>query len=265
LTFNNYWGGFAGWNQEFETFSDGTLRGGPLIRREARTNGRLGFFSDSRKAVQLNGNLNLSRSAESGSRSYSTSLGLRWRPSGRANISAGPFYSHAINDFQWVQRVWTGTEHYVFGRIDQETIGMTGRLDFTFTPDLSLQFYAQPFVSAGQYADFKQVVTPRAKNYEDRIQRLVPTEAEGRYWVDLNGDDQQESFQNPDFNFQQFRSTLVLRWEYKPGSQLFLVWSQGRDHSTEDGRLRIGDDLGDLFREPSENVLMLKVSYWITP
>jgi hypothetical protein len=252
-------------NQEFETFSDGALRGGPLIRREARTSGRIGFFSDSRKAVQLNGNLNLSRSAESGSKSYSTSLNLRWRPSGRTNISAGPFYSHAINDFQWVQRVWTGSEHYVFGRIDQETVGVTGRVDFTFTPDLSLQVYAQPFLSAGQYSDFKQVVAPRAHRYEDRVQRLTPSEAEGRYWVDLDGDDQSESFQKPDFNVQQFRSTLVLRWEYRPGSQLFLVWSQGRNRSTDIGQLSVGDDLGDLFGEASENVLMLKVSYWITP
>lgn len=265
LTFHNYWGGNAGLNQEFETFSDGALRGGPLIRREARTNGRFGFFSDSRKAVQLRGNLGLSRSAESGSKSYTASLNLEWRPSGRANISAGPFFSQAVNDFQWVQRVWSGSEHYVFGRIDQETVGMTGRVDFTFTPDLSLQLYAQPFVSAGQYTDFKQVVTPRAHGYEDRIQRLAPSESGGRYWVDLNGDDQLESFRDPDFNWQQFRSTLVLRWEFRPGSQLFLVWSQGRNHSTDDGILRVGGDLGNLFGEASENVLMLKVSYWITP
>ncbi|MBT8398662.1 MAG: hypothetical protein HKO65_12100, partial [Gemmatimonadetes bacterium] len=83
--------------------------------------------------------------------------------------------------------------------------------------------------------------------------------------TDLNGDGTPESFRNPDFNFQQFRSTAVLRWEYRPGSQLYLVWSQGRNNGTQEGELRLRQDFDDLFSQPAENVFMLKVSYWITP
>ena len=265
LTFLNYWGGNAGFNHDFEAFSDGALRGGPLMRRESRSNGWAGFFSDSRKAVQVNGRYNWGRTPESGSRSSSTSLDLRWRPSGRATVSLGPFFARSLNDFQWVQKVRSDEDHFVFGRIDQETVGLTGRFDFTFMPDLTLQLYAQPFVSAGKYTDFKQVVEPQAERYEERIQRLDPTPDNGRYWDDLNGDGEAESFRNPDFNFQRFRSTLVLRWEYRPGSLFYLVWSQGRSHGTQDGVLDFGNDMGDLFREAAENVFMLKVSYWITP
>ena len=265
LTFQNFWGGHASINHDFEAFSDGALRGGPLMRREALGNGSVGFFSDSRKAVQVNGNLGWSRGWDSGSHSTSGSLNLRWRPSGRASVSAGPFYARSMNDSQWIQKVRTDEDHFVFGRIEQETVGLTGRFDVTFSPDLTLQFYAQPFFSAGSYTDFKQVVEPRAGRYEDRIERFDPIVSEGRYWADLDGDSTAESFRDPDFNVQQFRSTLVLRWEYRPGSLLYLVWSQGRYNGSGTGDLHLRQDFGDLFGEPSENVFMLKLSYWITP
>jgi len=265
LTFLNYWGGSAGINHDAEAFSDGALRGGPLMRREARNSGWVSFFTDSRKAVQVNGRHDWGRASESGSRSSSTSLNLRWRPSGRATISFGPFFAQSLNDLQWVQEVQTSQDHYVFGQIDQETIGLTGRIDFTFTPDLTLQFYAQPFVSAGRYTDFKQVMEPRAERYEDRIQHLDSSLDDGRYWADLDGDGNAESFRNPDFHVQQFRSNLVLRWEYRPGSLLYLVWSQGRNYSATDGELNLGNELENLFQQEAENVFMLKVSYWITP
>lgn len=180
-------------------------------------------------------------------------------------MNVGPFFSRSVNDLQWVQRVPTETDHYVFGRIDQETVGLTGRFDFTFTPNMTLQFYAQPFVSAGTYSDFKEVSDPKAKHYEDRIRRLSPTLEDNRYRQDLDGNGSVESFRNPDFNVQQFRSTLVLRWEYKPGSLLYLVWSQGRNNRTGNGNLAFRDNLDELFERDGENVFMLKVSYWITP
>jgi hypothetical protein len=265
LTLHSYWGGHAGVNWDFAAWSDGTLRGGPLMRRERLTNGWIGFFSDERKAVRVEANYNWGRGAESGSSSSVTSMNLRWRPSGRASVRIGPFYAESVQDLQWVQRVRTEDDHYVFGRIDQETVGVTGRFDFTFTPDLTLQLYAQPFVSAGEYADFKQVVDPRAKRYEDRISRFEPDSREDRYWADLDENGTDESFRIPDFNVQQFRSTAVLRWEYLPGSLLYLVWSQGRDFSNGIGELALGDDLRNLFDQAAENVFMLKVSYWISP
>ncbi len=265
LTFPGYWGGHASLNHDFQAFSNGALRGGPLMRREAQSNLSVGIFSDSRKALQFNGNVNGRRGAESDSWSASGSMGLRWRPSGRASMSLGPFLSRSVNDLQWVRRVRTEEDHFVFGRIHQETVGLTGRFDFTFTPALTIQLYAQPYVSAGSYTDFKEVVRPRAGRYEDRIRRLDPAMGEGRYWVDLDGNGTTESFGNPDFNFQQFRSTLVLRWEYRPGSLLYLVWSQGKNRGTEDGDLRLRADFKDLFSEPAENVFMIKFSYWIAP
>jgi hypothetical protein len=265
MTLLNYWGGRAMVNLDFPAWSDGTLRGGPLLRRGSRISGSVGFFSDERKAVRIEGNHLWGRAPENGSSSSVTSMNLRWRPSGRASVSVGPFFAESVEDLQWVQRVRTEADHYVFGRIDQETFGITGRFDFTFTPDLSLQLYAQPFVSAGAYSDFKEVIEPRAKHYVDRIKEIEPDTLEGRHWADLDGNGTDEGFRNPDFNVQQFRSTAVLRWEYLPGSLLYLVWSQGRNFSNGTGELAFGEDLRNLFDQAAENVFMVKLSYWISP
>lgn len=265
LTLKNYWGGFMGINREFESFSNSTLRGGPLIRREARTNGWFGIFSDDRKPVRFHMGNNWSRASESGSWSWSSSMNLGWRPSGRMNLSLGPFFTRNLDHHQWVDHLETNRDHYLFGRLDQKTLGLTGRFDFTFMPDLTLQLYAQPFISAGRYRDYKEIADPRARALEDRYSPLFPTLEGESYSIDLDGDLTSETFTNPDFNFKQFRSTLVLRWEYKPGSLLYMVWSQGRNHSVRDGSFRFGNDLDTLFRQDAENVFMLKASYWITP
>jgi hypothetical protein len=118
-------------------------------------------------------------------------------------------------------------------------------VNYTFTPTLSLQLYGQPFVSAGDYSGLKEVTDPRAERFQDRFQP-----AEGSL---------------PDFNYKAFRSNAVLRWEYRPGSTMFVVWSQGRDHFEEDGSFAARRDFGRLFNPefaPSTNVLLVKFSYW---
>lgn len=260
----SFWAGYAGVNQEFAAYSNGMLRGGPLFRREAQTNFWGGFASDSRKAIQVNlggfGNVR----PESDSWTLSFSPNVRIRPSGRASFNVGTFIHRNVDDRQWVDRVDAGTPSYVFGRIDQTTVGVTARVDYAFTPTLSLQLYAEPFVSAGAYSGFKRVADPVASAYEDRFTRLAPSNVDGRYLVDLDGDGTTESFRDPDFGFRQFRSNAVLRWEYLPGSTLFLVWSQGRDHSTRDGDFAFGESVGDLLGVASDNVFMIKLSYWMS-
>jgi hypothetical protein len=265
LTLLNYWGGHGGINRDFEAFSDGTLRGGPLVRREPKSNGWFGFFSDSRKAVQGNLANNWSVASDSDSWSWNSSLNLRWRTSGRMNVSLGPFINRTVNDLQWIGHFALDDSHYLFGEVDQRTFGVTGRFDFTFQPDLTLQVYAQPFISAGSYEDFKQVNEPRAEPYSERYSSVPVSRSGDEYLADLNGDGVSESFRDPDFNFKQFRSTLVLRWEYRPGSLIYLVWSQGRDHYGMDGSFDLGENMDTLFQQEAENVFMLKMSYWIAP
>nr|MBA3466089.1 hydrolase [Gemmatimonadaceae bacterium] len=138
------------------------------------------------------------------------------------------------------------TTHYTFAHLDQSTLSLTSRINYTASPTLSLQFYAQPFITKGRYSDWRELANPRAERYDDRYRP---------YSGDPGG-----------FDIKELRSNTVVRWEYRPGSTLFLVWSQGREFS--DGRpadFAFSRDLGDLFRLHPNNTFLLKASYWFNP
>jgi hypothetical protein len=118
------------------------------------------------------------------------------------------------------------------------------RFNYTMTPNLSLQVYAEPFVSAGAYSNYKELVDGRAANYEDRYRPYA--------WSG-----------NADFNIRSFRTTNVLRWEYKPGSALFLVWQQGKQDYQDYGDFSFSRDFAGVFSAPSHNTFLVKFSYWL--
>jgi len=160
-----------------------------------------------------------------------------------------------------------GLPHYVFADIDQRTFGMTIRASHNFSPTVSLQIYGQPFVSAGDYGPFREVAEPGAERFEDRFAEF-PAGAivleDGAYSVDTDGDGAADiEFGQQDFNFREFRSNVVARWEYRPGSTVFFVWSQSRDSAAPDPTFRLGDDLGELFGAEARNVFLVKVNGWL--
>lgn len=264
FTLNNFWGGYLGVIRESAGLSNTSLRGGEMLRIDPSWGGWFGFWSDSRKALQIEAGNNWGVSPDTDSWRYGVDASLKWRPSSRATVSAGPFLNWRHEGTQWVGRFDLAEPRYLFARLEQTTAGITARADWTFSPTLSLQLYAQPFVSAGAYKEFKQVADPRASAYTQRFAgvRARPGNG-GEVSADIDGDGTAESFRNPDFNFKQFRSNVVLRWEYRPGSTLFAVWSQGRDHYAPEGTFSFRSDLGTLLDQHSEDVFMLKLSYWI--
>ena len=153
--------------------------------------------------------------------------------------------SRSHENAQWVENLTLGgTKRYVFGELDQTTVGISARFNYTLTPNLSLQLYGQPFVSSGAYSTFRELVNGRAKQYADRY---VPFAYTG----------------SPDFNYHSFRTTNVLRWEYRPGSVLFVVWQQGRDDTTSQGDFNFNRDFGRAFTTRGENVFLAKFSRWL--
>ena len=131
----------------------------------------------------------------------------------------------------------------MFGRLEQRTLSMTLRANYTMSPTLSFQSYAEPFVSAGRYMNYKELTNGRDGVYAQRFQPYAYAS-------------------NADFNIRSFRTTNVLRWEFKPGSALFAVWQQGRYDEQEQGDFRFGRDFGGLFSSPSRNTFLVKFSYW---
>jgi hypothetical protein len=242
-TLNSNWGFGSGFNVNSQGFDDRLTRGGPGGYVPGNLN-QWGYLeSDDRKQISAFTFMNWFNDRH-GSWGWGASPGVMYRPSSALSARIGVDFSRNLSDTQWVGKVTSdSSDHFIFGRLDQTTVGISVRLNYTVTPQLSLQVYAQPFVSAGGYANFRELVNGRAAHYEDRYS---PFAYDGL----------------PDFNYHSFRTTNVLRWEYRPGSALFVVWQQGREESTSQGDFRFGRDFGNTFGAPATNVFLIKVSRW---
>ena len=152
--------------------------------------------------------------------------------------------------------------HYVFAGFEQTEIALTARVNWIFSPRLSLQLYAQPLVSRGTYAGFKEL--DRARSFDFLVYgpgQIAYDPAADAYTVDPGrGGSGPFTFENPDFNFKSLRLNTVLRWEWRPGSALYAVWTQARENSMNPGRSDLGSDLDDLFASPSTNVFEVKAT-----
>ena len=144
---------------------------------------------------------------------------------------------------------------------------MDTRIEWTFTPEVSLQMYAQPFVASGRYVNFKEFKAPRTYNFAvyGRDQGTIARGASGVYTVDPDGSGAAPSFQfgDPNFNVRNLRGNAVLRWEYRPGSALFFVWQQERSGFEPIGDFSAGRDIGDIFKTTPTNVFLVKATYWM--
>jgi hypothetical protein len=267
----NFWGGSMGINVNAEELSSSMLRGGPMFLRPAVASMWSSLYSDRRRAVSVSGNLSANRQADTGGRGIGLNTGLTVRPAHNVDLHVGPYWGVHRNPIQYVTtQAPDGASHVVLGTVDQTTVALTTRLNYTFSPSLSLQLYAQPFISTGDFSAFKIVTDPRAVRFDDRVRVLTADELSTttvgsglRHSVDLNGDGAADfHFDDPSFSFRQLRSNVVLRWEYRPGSALFLVWSQGRTDVDRDGRFRFGEDADALWSADGTNVLLIKASYW---
>lgn len=256
--------GTAAWAKWFAT----TLRGGPSLRGDF--NGTLNFEvdSDTRKRVRFELDVNNWRNPTTNSWETGATIGATVQARSNIDLFVGPSFSYGVEAMQYVDEVVddTGRPRYLMAQLRQATASMTVRLNWAFSPRLSLQAYAQPFLSSGRYGEYKDITNPGAKKYRDRFEPLDDrlTLADGVYTA-APGGSMPASFQfsRPDFDFRQLRSTVVLRWEYRPGSSVFAIWSHGRTSAADNGRLDLGRDLRALGETESENIVMVKANYWI--
>ena len=246
-TFVNNWQAGGGVNTNKLTIDDRTTRGGPVVYGEGFDNFWSWFNSDNRRKLSANFFSGVGHNGL-GSWFAEQEWSITFRPISPLTLTSGVRVHRAVNDTQWTGRVTDTANHYVFARINQTTVSLAQRLNFTMTPNLSLQLYAEPFVSGGGYSAFKQLVNGRAIDYGHRY-------APYAYDLAANGD--------PDFNVKSFRTTNVLRWEYKPGSTLFVVWQQARENDAVPGGFHVGRDIHDIFGVPPRNVFLVKLAYWV--
>ena len=243
IDFENNWGGGGGIGSSTGGLDDRMARGGPSVRTNSNLEAWTWFSTDNRRLFQFGFEGNIGSDGY-GSRFRSMQPNVTVRPVPALLFSIGLRVNRNIVDSQWIENVVDDTTHYVFGHLDQTTVSMTGRLNYTMSPNLSLQLYAEPFVSGGEYERFKELADPRNADYHARYAPF-------------------QYVSNPDFNVKSFRTTNVLRWEYKPGSTLFVVWQQARENDAVAGPFRFGRDARAIFGVPPHNTFLVKLAYWL--
>ena len=233
------------------TYDDRSARGGPAIRQDSYLAPWVFINADDRRALVPYIGWNFYNVGDGKNRSWSVSPQLDWKTSGRFSSAFSVNYGKNISDFQWYGFYSDALgPHYTFARLNQTTTSATLRLNYTFTPAISLQAYVQPFVSKGAYAQVRQLSsTPRADDYDARFATFSDTSVTN----------------NPGgFNFKEFQSNLVLRWEYKPGSTLFVVWNEGRQgFANAEGTDAFTGDIRNLMALHPANTILVKMSYWL--
>ncbi|MBA2626671.1 MAG: carbohydrate binding family 9 domain-containing protein [Gemmatimonadales bacterium] len=233
------------------TYCDRCARGGPAIRQDRYVSNWAGVQGDDRKVLVPSVFSSYMRGDQGRSETWSVSPSMELKVSTRFTTSFRPSYERNRNDVQYFGTFEDadGAPHFAFARLDQRTLSFTWRVGYTFTPSASLQIYASPFISKGTYRDVREVADARAAAYTARYQPYA---------------DEAVAANPGGFNVQQFRSNAVFRWEYRPGSTLFLVWSQGREGSSNvEGAESFRRDFADLFGRRANNTFLVKLSYWL--
>jgi hypothetical protein len=268
FTLPNFWRVNTDVGYVTRAFSDRLTRGGPVMATPARWGGS--FEVQNRSGSRYGFGLEAgSERSEDGSWQTNVELDLGARVGDRLDLSFNPELARVRSMRQYVATVpaasnATYDNRYVFSAVDQSEISAQLRANYTFTPNLTLETYAEPFVSSGRFHTFGELVAPRSSRL--RVYGADPADFTS---IDRNPDgsytvtDYTESFviENEDFNVRSFRSNAVLRWEWRPGSTLFLVWQQDREADKRRGTAR-AEDLFDTLGAPGNNFLAIKLTYW---
>ncbi|HEX7336541.1 MAG TPA: DUF5916 domain-containing protein [Gemmatimonadales bacterium] len=269
--FHNFWDFQLRGDHTPPAYDDRLTRGGPLARRPRFNDVRLTLNSDSRKTTRLTMDL-VQEWTTADEPKTTAEVTVSVRPSAALHLSLGPALTLSRTQSQYVAAVpdpvasqTFGTRH-VFATLEQRELSMIGRVNWTFTPRLSLQLFLQPLISAGEFTELKEFVRPRSYSFAvyGRDKGTASTTADG---TTIDPGDGGATFTIPQQNFtvRSLRANAVLRWEWRPGSTFFLVWQQNRENDAEFGNLRLGRDLDALFSGgASRNVLAVKASYWLS-
>ena len=250
--FTNFWSASFTYNASSlgNTMCVSCARGGPMLRVSPYHRLSLTFDGDARRALKPSLDVKLATGDEGRSWAAQLAAGVEGRVGTRTSVQLDASFERRADDTQWVRNfgaALSDTVHYTFAALGQDILGITMRANMTLTPALSVQLYAQPFIASGDFRDWREMVDPYAKRYA------------ARYAPYGGGADP------AGFNQKQFNSNAVVRWEYRPGSVLFVVWQQGRSDVRNPGSFEAERDLRSLFHSHPDNTLLVKLSYWFNP
>jgi len=264
----NLWSIGTGLNWDSESTETSLLRGGPAFKTPGALRPFIQIESDGRKKFSIEFTGFGNKWADGHGESWGTEIEMTYKPINALAISLSPSYNVINSNLQYIQQTSYGTQdRYIFGTIDQKILGVSLRVNLTLTPNLTIQYWGQPFLASGLYSNLKYATNTMADEYTDRFTLYTPDQLECHKeesfcLVDEDRDGTDDYWISyPDFNVKEFKSNLVLRWEYRPGSVLFLVWSQGRSGYDPYGDFSFGRDVKNLYGITPQNVFLIKCSY----
>ncbi len=267
--FTNYWHTFLSFNFSGDEISNNELRGGPALRTPGDKNIFVGAITNEQKQLsfELEGSVVLSN--EKGYKNMTMlDLGINYRPLKSLSFEITPGYSMYYNSLMYVNQFdYNKGKRYVMANIDRHTLNMSIRINYNITPDFSIQYWGQPFIATGDYSEYKHITDSKADEVTDRYHVYTDNQISYNavseiYSIDDNTDGTVDySFDKPDFNYKEFLSNFVIRWEYQPGSTVFFVWSQTRNHYINDGTFDLSNNVNDLFDAGANNIFLVKFSY----
>ncbi len=269
INLKNFWNVWTGGSLNTSSLSTDMLRGGPMMKLPGSVNPRMGFSTDNRKKLSFSVSSNGSKGFENSAYNLYTELDITYKPTNYLVFTISPSYNKSYTELQYVtQTTYNDIDRYIFASIDQTTISTSFRVNLNLSPNLTFQYWGQPFVATGRYYNHKFITEPMANKYSDRFRTYNSNEITfdtDHYNIDENVDGKTDyTIGSSDFNMKQFLSNIVVRWEYSPGSTLFLVWSQTRSYYSNSGQMDFFNNLGDLFNKglnTPHNVFLVKFSY----
>ena len=265
--FKNNWRGQLGITYLPVNQSTSQLRGGPRIKNSQILSYFGNIGTDQRKKVSFNLNSYGGKTFDDSFAYFGLGVLVSYQPTNALQVSLNPQYSLNDDKLQFVDNIVADNKtNYLNGSIDQHTLSMSMRINYTINPNLTIQYYGEPFISRGRYSEFKTVINPQANSFKERTRLFENNEisfddGSDSYLIDSNTDGTTDyQFGNPNFSYVQFRSNLVIRWEYIPGSEIFLVWSQGVNGNADPNyRLFKGLD-NQILGEKKDNTFLIKVT-----
>ena len=266
VNWTNNWWTELGFGHKPKIFTNTFLRGGPRWRYSDENFMFLFFGSDRSKKANFTIGIVESKSKQDNFSLSRKVFRFNYQPINSLSFSFETGYNLNPNRTQYVsEKSYGSVQRYILGEIDQQTWDTSLRINYSINPNLSVQFYGSPFITRGKYSNFNYVVNATARDLNDRVNWYTDnqiTKSGNEFLVDENLDSTIDyRFNNPDFTFAQFRSNLVIRWEYIPGSEMFLVWARGASGSG-DINSSLGSTVNNLvFNQKSDNTFLFKLTY----
>jgi hypothetical protein len=274
MEFLNYWNLRTFWIYNVPSLDDRLARGGPVVKRSGYHVGHLQVSTDARRRAVFDFSVEVAHGVESSTHYFSLQPGIALKPAASVFIQLSPTYTHDEDPAQYVTAVADPTAtafygtRYIFGFVKTRMMSLDTRINWTFTPNLTLQLYAQPFIASGDYTSFREFARPRTiqkLQFGKDVGTVTYDPVANTYRIDPDGAGPAAPFtlDNPDFTTTSLRGTAVLRWEYRPGSTLYFVWTQQRSGYDPAGSFDFAGARSAILGNPPTNVFQVKATFWL--